>query len=168
MGGKDVVDQILGQWGRARPDIDASPMGVLGRLSRLARLVEREQEIIFSQFGLQPGEFDLLATLRRASPPQGMTAGSLAAAAMKTSGAITNRIDRLVVKGFVTRNLDPANRRSVLIALSPTGRSLIDEAIVVHVDNERRILEALDGGRQSALADLLRALLIGLGDTSAE
>ena len=168
MAEKDVVDQIIEQWRRTRPDIDASPMGVLGRLSRLTRLAEREQQALFSELGLQPGEFDLMATLRRASPPDGMTAGALAAAAMKTSGAITNRIDRLVAKDLVTRDLDPANRRSVLIALSPAGRRLIDQAVVVHLDNERRILAALDGHQQTALADLLRELLISLDDTAVK
>lgn len=168
MAAEDVVDQIIEQWRRARPDIDASPMGVLGRLSRLTRLVEREQQALFSEFGLQPGEFDLMATLRRASPPGGMTAGALATAAMKTSGAITNRIDRLVAKDLVSRDLDPASRRSVLIALSPAGLRLIDQAVGAHVDNERRILAELGGHRQTALADLLRALLISLDDTPVE
>lgn len=166
MTAKDVVDQIVDQWGRARPDIDASPMGVLGRLSRLSRLAEREQQKLFSRLGLQPGEFDLLATLRRASPPEGMTAGALAAAAMKTSGAITNRIDRLLAKDLVTRDIDPSNRRSILIGLSPTGKRLIDQAVVAHLDNERRILAALGADRQAALADLLRELLLSLGDTA--
>lgn len=168
MAGRDAVDEIVEQWGRTRPDVDVSPMGVLGRLSRLTRLVEREQQALFSELGLQPGEFDLMATLRRAGPPQGMTAGALAAAAMKTSGAITNRVDRLVAKDFVTRGLDPANRRSVLIALSPAGRGLIDQAVIAHVENERRILAALDGHQQAALEDLLRELLLSLGDTPVE
>lgn len=162
---RDTVDLVIEQWSRARPDLDISPMGVLGRLSRLSRIAEREQQALFAEFGLQPGEFDLLATMRRAGAPGGLTAGALARSAMKTSGAITNRVDHLVAKGYATREVDPANRRTVLIALTPAGHRLTDKAVVAHVENERRILAALGERQQGDLAGLLRELLISLDDT---
>lgn len=67
---RDAVDVVLEQWARARPDLDAPPMGVLGRLSRLTRIVERELKALFEEFGLERGEFDVLATLRRAARPR--------------------------------------------------------------------------------------------------
>ena len=124
----DGVDAILRQWAQARPDLDASPMGVVGRISRAARILERELTRIFAAHGLQRGEFDILATLRRASAPEGMGAGSLASSAMVTSGAITNRIDRLVAKDLVTREVDPANRRAVRIALAARRHLAVDAA----------------------------------------
>lgn len=163
---RDAVDLIVEQWARARPDLDASPMGVLGRLSRLTRIVERELKALFGEFGLERGEFDVLATLRRAGSPDGMTAGMLARSAMVTSGAVTNRLDRLVAKGYVTREADPEDRRTVVVALTPAGRELIDRAVAAHLDNERRILAALDRRRQDDLAALLRTLLLSLGDTA--
>jgi DNA-binding MarR family transcriptional regulator len=162
----DGVDAILRQWADVRPDLDASGMGVIGRVSRAARILERELTTVFAAHGLQPGEFDILATLRRASTPKGMGAGSLASSAMVTSGAITNRIDRLVAKGLVTRELDPANRRAVRIALTPPGRRLVDQVVVEHAANEKRLLSMLDGDDQKQLAALLRRLLVGLGDVS--
>jgi len=164
--GVDAVDVILSQWRAARPDLDAAPMGVVGRLSRAARLLERGLAPVFAEHGLQPGEFDILATLRRAAGSQGMGAGALASSAMVTSGAITNRVDRLVAKGLVTRDLDSANRRAVRIALTPTGRQLVDEAVVEHVANEKRLLAGLDADDQQQLAALLKRLLSGLGDTA--
>lgn len=164
----DAVDLVLEQWARVRPDVDASPMGVLGRLSRLSRIAERELQTVFSEFGLQMGEFDVLATLRRAGSPEGMTAGELARASMVTSGAVTNRLDRLVAKGYVTREIDPANRRTVVVALTPVGRELIDRAVVAHVDNERRILAALGQRRQDDLAATLRTILLSLGDEAKQ
>ncbi|AKU15211.1 MarR family winged helix-turn-helix transcriptional regulator [Luteipulveratus mongoliensis] len=161
---RDAVDLILEQWAEARPDLDASPMGVIGRLSRASRTADVELQRVFSEFGLQRGEFDIMATLRRAGPPSGMTAGALARSAMVTSGAITNRIDRLIAKDYVTRDVDPANRRTVLIALTPAGRTLIDKAVAVHVDNEHRILAGLSGRQQKELATLLRALIVSLDD----
>jgi DNA-binding MarR family transcriptional regulator len=165
---RDAVDVVVEQWARARPDLDASPMRVLGRLSRVTRIAERELQMLFSEFGLERGEFDVLATLRRAGSPGGMTPGMLARSSMVTSGAVTNRLDRLVAKGYVTRDVDPANRRSVVVALTPAGRELIDRAVVAHVDNERRILAALDQHQQDDLAATLRTLLISLGDEASD
>ncbi|TDD66967.1 MarR family transcriptional regulator, partial [Actinomadura darangshiensis] len=135
-------------------------MRVLGRLSRLTRIAERELKALFSEFGLERGEFDVLATLRRAGSPEGMTAGMLARSSMVTSGAVTNRLDRLVAKGYVTREVDPANRRTVVVALTPTGRDLIDRAVAAHIANEQRILAALDHRQQDDLAATLRTLLL--------
>ncbi|WP_242905210.1 MarR family winged helix-turn-helix transcriptional regulator [Actinomadura terrae] len=161
---RDAVDLVLEQWARARPDLDPSPMSVLGRLSRVTRLAERELKALFSEFGLERGEFDVLATLRRSGSPEGLTAGMLARSSMVTSGAVTNRLDRLVAKGYVTRDLDPANRRTVIVALTPAGRDLIDRAVAAHLDNERRILAALDPRQRDDLAAILRTLLLSLGD----
>jgi DNA-binding MarR family transcriptional regulator len=162
----DAVDAILSQWGAVRPDLDPAPMGVVGRLSRAARLLERGLAPVFAEHGLQSGEFDILATLRRAAGTQGMGAGALASSAMVTSGAITNRVDRLVAKGLVTRDLDATNRRAVRIALTPAGRQLVDEAVVQHVANEKRLLGVLDADDQEQLAALLKRLLVGMGDTA--
>ena len=165
---RDAVDLVVEQWAQARPDLDASPMGVLGRLSRVTRIAERELKALFSEYGLERGEFDVLATLRRAGTPAGMNAGTLARSSMVTSGAVTNRLDRLVAKGYITRDVDPANRRTLVVALTPAGRELIDRVIVAHIDNERRILAALDQHQQDDLAATLRTLLLSLGDEAGD
>lgn len=157
---EDSVDRIISQWVSARPDIDVSAMGVLGRLSRLSRLFERELQVVFSQHGLQPGEFDILATLRRADlGADGLTAGELADSAMVTSGAITNRLDRLVVKGLVTRETDPRSRRTIRVKLAARGRDVIDAALQDHVANEERLLAKMTSGQREQLEKLLRTLL---------
>ncbi|TDB90809.1 MarR family transcriptional regulator [Actinomadura sp. KC216] len=143
-------------------------MRVLGRLSRVTRIVERELKALFAEFGLERGEFDVLATLRRGGTPGGMTAGMLARSSMVTSGAVTNRLDRLVAKGYITRDIDPANRRSVIVDLTPEGRELIDRAVAAHLDNERRILAALDRHQQDDLAATLRTLLLSLDDKETD
>lgn len=141
-------------------------MGVLGRISRAARLLERQLSANFANHDLQQYEFDLLATLRRAGPPYQLTAGALADASMVTSGAITNRIDRLTARGLVTREADPANRRSVLVTLTGHGRRLIDQAVAAHVARENELLGVLTTQEQDRLAQLLRKLLLSLDDTA--
>ena len=156
----DRVDEIIAQWGRTHPDLDVSPMGVFGRLSRLSRITDRALQRTFSVHGLQHGEFDLLATLRRADTEgTGLTAGELARSAMVTSGAITNRLDRLVAKGLVTRATDPDSRRTIRVRLTTAGTDLLEAALHDHVANEHRLLAPLDADQRRALADLLRLLL---------
>lgn len=157
---EDSVDRIVAQWAKARPDVDVSPMEVLGRLSRLTRLFERQLQVIFSQYSLQPGEFDILATLRRADVEgNGLTAGQLSESTMVTSGAITNRIDRLLAKGLITRETDPRSRRSIRVALTQNGLEAVDAALQDHIANEERLLSTMTADQREQLEELLRALL---------
>lgn len=157
---EDSVDRIIAQWGHVHPGIDVSPMGVLGRLSRLSRFFERDLQEVFSEHNLQPGEFDILATLRRADREgTGLTAGQLADSAMVTSGAITNRLDRLLAKNLITRETDPDSRRTIRISLTPRGREVIDAALRDHVNNEKHLLSTLTACQRQQLEDLLRILL---------
>lgn len=157
---EDSVDRIIAEWANARPGLDVSAMGLLGRLSRLTRLFERDLQEVFRRHGLQPGEFDILATLVRADTEgDGLTAGELAASTMVTSGAITNRLDRLVDKGLVTRDTNPRNRRTIQVALTPRGQEIIDAALRDHVAGEERLLAAIPAPQRTQLEGLLRTLL---------
>ncbi|AOU98414.1 transcriptional regulator [Acidihalobacter yilgarnensis] len=114
----DKIDQILAQWQRERPDIDVTPMGVIGRSLRIANYFSREMEKTFTEYGLNAAGFDLLATLRRSGPPYRLLPGDLMETMMITSGTMTNRIDRLVQSGLVERQQNPEDGRSVFIALT--------------------------------------------------
>lgn len=50
---RDAVDRILGQWHETRPEVDVSPIAVIGRVSRLSRLVDRRLAENFARFGLE-------------------------------------------------------------------------------------------------------------------
>ncbi|MEJ3747946.1 MarR family transcriptional regulator [Actinomycetes bacterium KLBMP 9797] len=158
----DHVDRILEQWRRERPDLDPSPMAVIGRLSRLARVVEVELTRTFNTHGLDRSSFDVLATLRRSGPPYRLTPAELMRSSMITSGAVTQRLDRLEARGLVARTQNESDARSVLVALTGAGRALIDAALPDHLATERRLLAALSPDRREALADQLRDLLAAL------
>lgn len=162
----DAVDEIIAMWAREKPDLDATPMGIVGRISRLSRLLDKELKDFFAGHGLEFWEFDVLATLRRSGAPYELSAGALLKTAMVTSGAITNRVDRMETKGLVQRVRDPDDRRGVRIRLTPDGLALIDKLMPLHVANEQRLLAELGEGDQETLADLLRTLAASLGDTS--
>ena len=156
----DGVDLIIEQWRRERPDLDPSPIGVIGRVSRLARELERRLETVYRDHGLEPGWHDVLATLRRSGGTLRPT--DLTNASMLTSSGTTKRLDKLEAAGLIARGPDPGDRRGTLISLTAEGRRLIDALTPAHLENERRLLGALDDGEQRALADLLRKLQLGL------
>src|SRR6266702_1716636 len=140
----DAIDKVIDQWRRERPEVDIWPMSILGRILRLSRVLEREYKKLFAEHGLEPFEYDVLTTLRRAGEPYELTASALLKAALVTSGAITNRIDRMEVKGLVERVRDRDDRRSVHIRLTPHERDVLDAIFGLHIANMERILDPLD------------------------
>jgi len=160
----DAVDAVIAQWASERPEVDVSPIQIVGRVSRLSRHFERALKVHFADFDLERWEFDVLATLRRSGKPYELTAGALLKMALVTSGAMTNRIDRLESRGLVERRTDPADRRTVRIRLTPQGRKTVDTILVGHMANEERMLAPLDPRERSELEVLLRKLLVAFGD----
>jgi DNA-binding MarR family transcriptional regulator len=160
---QDAVDRITAQWNSVRPEVDLAPLNVIGRVSRLSRLVDRRLAENFGQYGLENWMYDVLATLRRSGEPYELTAGDLVRHAMVTTGAITNRIDRLAQLGLVVR-ASSDDRRKVIVRLTKKGLDLVDEVVGAHMSTERAILAQLSSRQQHDLANLLRIVLIGLGD----
>ena len=160
---QDAVDRIVGQWNAVRPDIDSSPIGVIGRVSRLSRLIDRRLAENFARFGIEAWMYDVLATLRRNGAPYELTAGELVGQSMVTTGAITNRIDRLEARGLVERTRTD-DRRKVVVRLTARGLDVVDEVVGGHLLTEREILSSLTSRQQAELAGLLRTMLLGLGD----
>lgn len=159
---RDAVDVILAQWARERPDLDASPMGPIGRLTRCATLLEQRLDAGFGPFGLSFWEFDMLATLRRAGAPYRLSPTDLFSALMVTSGTMTHRIKRLETKGLIQRVPNAQDARSMLVQLTRKGLALIDRAVEAHVENERKIVSALPAPVLAELNAHLSALLLAL------
>jgi len=164
----DAVDSILEQWRRERPDLDVSPMGVIGRIKRCAALLQPRLEDTFSTFGTTAWEFDVLATLRRSGKPYRMAPTALFSALMITSGTMTHRLQRLEANGLVQREPNSKDARSMLVQLTPAGLELIDRAVEAHVENERSILELLPPAAVVALNEHLSAFLLTLEPTLDE
>ncbi|NUW30767.1 MarR family transcriptional regulator [Nonomuraea sp. SMC257] len=155
----DHVARIQQAWARERPDLDVSPLGVIGRLHRLAGHLTDRLLIVYGRYGLGEGEFDVLATLRRAGPPFERAPGELAAYTMVTTGAMTKRIDRLEHGGLVTRRPSERDGRARVVALTDAGRKLIDEAFAEHTRNERRLLDCLTPEEAAQMERLLTTWL---------
>ncbi|MDQ7907526.1 MarR family transcriptional regulator [Phytohabitans sp. ZYX-F-186] len=157
----DHVARIQQAWARERPDLDVSPQGVIGRLHRLAGHLTEQLKVVYRRYGLGEGEFDVLATLRRAGEPFERAPGELAAFTMVTTGAMTKRIDRLERDGLVTRRPSASDGRGRVVALTAAGRELIDQAFTEHMRNERRLLDLLAPDEAAHLESLLATWLAG-------
>ncbi|BAZ13335.1 transcriptional regulator, MarR family protein [Calothrix sp. NIES-4071] len=156
----DAVDVILAQWKRERPDLDVSPMGIIGRMGRLSKHLERAIQSTFAEFGLNVGEFDVLAALRRSGKPYQLSPTELFNTLMVSSGTMTHRIDSLEKSELVRRRPDPNDRRGTLIELTDKGLSLIETVVEAHVNNEHRLLSVLEESERLVLIRLLRKLLV--------
>jgi DNA-binding MarR family transcriptional regulator len=165
---EDAVDQILAQWGRERPDLDCSPMGIIGRITQLQREVFLAQRATFARHGLDAPSFDVLAALRRAGHPYQLTPTALMRTALVTSGAITQRLDRLEERGLITRERSEADGRAVVVTLTEAGRAALDAALPDHLETERGLLDGLSAADRARLADLLRRLLVARGRVPQE
>lgn len=158
----DHVARIQAEWARERPDLDITPQAVIGRLHRLGALLTRRLCLVYDQYGLSEGEFDVLAALRRAGDPYERAPGELAAHTMVTTGAMTKRIDRLERNGLVTRRRSASDGRGRVVALTPPGRKLIDQAFTDHMRNERDLLDAVTPQEAAQLQTLLTTWLTHL------
>ncbi len=155
----DDVDRIVSAWRRERPDLDVTPLEVLSRVSRLARRLDLARGRAFAGRGLESWEFDVLSALRRTGSPHELSPGQLVAETLVTSGTMTNRVDRLVARGFVERRPAPNDRRGVIVRLTDEGIRTVDAALAELIADEHELLAELDPAERDTLADLLRRLL---------
>ncbi|RIJ60573.1 MarR family winged helix-turn-helix transcriptional regulator [Clavibacter phaseoli] len=154
----DHVDRILEQWRTERPDLDPSPMAVLGRLSRAAAAIASELESTFAEHRIDASTFDVLATLRRQGAPYRLSPASLAQESMITTSAVAQRLNRLEALGLVTRLPRPEDGRGKLVELTPAGRELVDRVLPDHLATEEAVLDPLDAAERRTLAELLGRL----------
>lgn len=139
-------------------------MGVVGRIARLAQLLQAELEPIFAAHGVNAGEFDVLAALRRAGPPYRLTPTELSTALIITSGGMTKRLNTLERRRLIRRVPHPSDGRSSAVSLTQEGKRLVEAILPEHVANQQRLLGELSAKERVTLAGLLEALAVSLGD----
>lgn len=157
----DEVDQVVAAWERERGDLELEPMHIWSRIDRLAGILAGHRKRAFSAHGIEGWEFDVLAALRRAGSPYRLSPGQLLRETHVTSGTMTNRVDRLVARGAVTRIPDPDDGRGMLVTLTPEGLELVDAALVSLVLLEEALLAEWDPADRAEMTDYLRRLLLG-------
>lgn len=157
---KDAVDEILEQWSAERPELDTASLGVVIRVMALYRRFLREATEALEEMGLELFEYDVLSALRRQGRPYSLPATALARETGLSSGAMTNRVDRLESRGLVSRKRDEQDRRGVVVSLTPRGRRKIDAAIQLRLDAADESLADISPTERTKLAELLRKVCL--------
>jgi DNA-binding MarR family transcriptional regulator len=164
----DWIDRIVERWSVLEPAMDMEPYQVTGRIARIATHVQRRQEEVFGRFGLNRGEVGVLSSLRTVGPPHRLSPTQLFKGLMLSSAGMTSRLDRLESRDLVVRRADPADRRGILVELTPKGKELVEAAVVANTAREREILAGLSDEDVESLASLLRTLLTRLEDLDGD
>jgi DNA-binding MarR family transcriptional regulator len=162
----DRLDELAGQWKAERPDLDSGVMAEVARLLHVARLIGGRLAAYAAGHGLQLGEADVLLTLRRSGEPYSLSPTVLADSLLISTGAMTNRLDKLEARGLVSRDRHPSDRRALEIRLTPKGRKLVDDVVGGHVENERQMLAALNDREREQLTRITRKLLTHLDESA--
>ncbi|MFT5721541.1 MAG: DNA-binding MarR family transcriptional regulator [Motiliproteus sp.] len=158
-----IMKLVTSQWQREMPELDLLPMRVVGHLGKATRLVTRDYlDPFFKSHGLQQGEFDVLATLRRSGAPYELAPTQLFEALLISSGGMTNRLDRLEKAGLIARAPNPQDRRGTRVRLTVEGLASMNRIVPLHVENEARSLSSLSREEQETLERLLEKLITGL------
>jgi DNA-binding MarR family transcriptional regulator len=157
--GEDAIDRIEQAWRRERPDIDVSSVGVVSRIWRVSRHLERERKERLAQLGTDRVTLDVLAMLRRAGPPYRRTAGDLTRASLITAGGVSQRLDRLEREGLVTRHIHPEDRRRIDVQLTAEGIRLVDSVLADLMEHESALLDELSEADKEHLRRTLKRLL---------
>jgi DNA-binding MarR family transcriptional regulator len=156
----DRAARAVAQWATEFPDWELAPMEALGRLGETATIIDtRHISPLFAEYGLQRGEFDVLAALRRSGAPYELTPSRLFEITMSSSGGMTARLDRLEKMGHVERRPNPDDRRGVLVRLTPSAVELIETVTPAHLANEARLTSCLTADELSQFSGLLKKLL---------
>lgn len=162
----DFVDDIVVAWERERPGLDMTHVAIEARILRLARFLQAHAEDVLED-DLSQGELNVLAALRRAGPPYTLTPTELTRSLLLSSGAMTNRLDRLEERDLVEREPCRDDRRKVLIHLTDHGMARVDEALDRLVASLASPLAGLEEGEHEVLSRLLAKVLRHLETTEA-
>jgi len=156
---KDIVDEMLQQWGDEHPNKDVSALEVIVSIQILGKLLKRQTTIALAKHGLKHWEYDALSVLRRQGAPFEMAATDIARAALLTTGAMTTRIDGLESRGLVRRRRSKSDGRSIPVRLTGKGKQIIDLAVDTRINDANKALAQFSDREKKYLAAGLRNLL---------
>ncbi len=156
---RDDVDRKLEVWARELPTLDLLTEGIVERIQTIEKYLARSMNETLSRYDLSWGEWKALGALRYSGPPYRVSPGRLSRWLDLSSGAMTNRLDRMERAGLIRRLPDPSDRRALQIELTEQGWKLWEETVAVQAEKEALVASALDEDEKRVLNDLLRRLL---------
>ena len=165
---KDAVDDILEQWSEERPELDTASLGVVIRVTSLNRAFLRQAAEALAPLDLELFEYDVLSALRRQGRPYALPATGIARETGLSTGAMTNRIDKLETRGLVVRQADKSDRRAVIVSLTSAGKRAIDDAIQLRLEAAKESLRGLSARERNDRSSLLRKVRLTGTDGAKE
>jgi DNA-binding MarR family transcriptional regulator len=157
---KDHVDRFLESIRNELPHLDLAVEGIVDRINGLSRRIKRMMEETLTERSLTWGEWRVLGLLRHSSESYRCSPGYLAVHAELSSGAMTNRLDRLEEAGLIRRLPDPSDRRGIQVELTTTGIKAYDESTAAQAAKEALVTSALNAKEKDELNALLRRLML--------
>jgi DNA-binding MarR family transcriptional regulator len=157
---RDHIDLFLESIRDRLPMLDPEVEGLVDRIGGLSRRFKRALDETLAEFGLDWAEYKLLGLLTREGDAYRSSPGRLARLMELSSGAMTNRLDRLEQAGLLRRLPDPSDRRGIQVELTPQGRKLYEDAIGVQGRKESLVAAALSNAEKKQLNALLRRLMV--------
>jgi DNA-binding MarR family transcriptional regulator len=158
---RDHIDRFLERFGERLPEMDLVVEGIVDRITGLSRRLHREMDETLVDFGLNSGEWKVLGALWRRGEPHRVSPGELAKVEELSTGAMTNRLDRLEKAGHVRRLPDPEDRRALKVELTAKGKRTWEKAILAQAKKEAVFASALSDKEKQQLTTLLRKLMLG-------
>jgi len=155
----DRIDAMLGVWKREIPNLDIPTEGIVERIQTLAHYFDRSMDETLAEFKLDRRAYYLLGHLRSSGSPYRRSPGQLAEGMRLSSGAMTNRLDRMEEAGLIRRLPDPSDRRGVLIEPTEAGNAAWDQCVGAQAQREALIASALSEAEKDELHGLLRRLM---------
>lgn len=162
---QDDVSRFREQWARELPELDTTAMDILGRARRIVLKSRPPIETVFARHGIDAGEFDVLATLRRSGAPYALRPTELYKTLMISSGGLTARLAKLERAGLIDRPPSPDDARSTPVRLTPAGRSKVEAAFREDMAIESRMIAGLSPRHRAQLINLLRSLEASLNES---
>jgi DNA-binding MarR family transcriptional regulator len=134
-------------------------VGLFTRLTRVGLLVEAFQHRCLDPVGLRFIDYSVLRVLELVGEPHRMSPSELSEIVVRSSGGMTQILDRLERAGLVARTPDPADRRKVLVALTDEGMRTADAANARYAAERERLLADLSSDEVQRLDDAIHRLL---------
>lgn len=157
---QDHIDRFLATINLVFPGLDLEVEGIVDRIAGIGRRLNRTMDETLAEFGLDSAEYKALSVLAQAGAPYRSTPGRLAERMDLSSGAMTNRLDRLEQAGLIRRLPDPDDRRRVVVELTDHGRETYRDAVGAQAKKEALVTAALNEREKAQLNALLRQLML--------
>ncbi|MFI9550520.1 MarR family winged helix-turn-helix transcriptional regulator [Nonomuraea endophytica] len=154
------TDRVRAQWAAARPDLDTSPMEVIGPLKRVIARLGEALDPLYVDAALTGAELDVCLRLRHDTTPT--IARHLADQMLHSRAAISKTLTRLEKRGLIAREPSPSDRRAALVRLTPAGEAAVDAIFPRQLAREAELLEGLGEDRDRVI-DALNLLAEVLG-----